>query len=64
MAHKLLSAVEAAERLKISRRTILRLVEKGELKPELQAPGEKGAYFFAASEIEKFRAREESGNHE
>jgi len=42
----LVSSREAARRLGCSHRTVIRLVERGELEPSVKVPGYRGAYLF------------------
>lgn len=52
----LLATREAAERLGVDRRRIVRMVQSGTLKPVQKLPGETGAYLFAAADIERLEA--------
>ena len=49
----LVTTQEAAERLKVSRRTVARMVDSGELTAHHKLPGRTGAFLFTASEIER-----------
>ncbi len=51
----LISALEVARRLRKSRSTVLRLVEKGELPYEIKLPGTTGSYLFSSSVVEMYR---------
>lgn len=49
-----MAAADAATRLGVSRRTILRLVDSGQLVPVMKAPGLRGAYLFTEDEVARF----------
>lgn len=51
-----LTTTEVAQRLGISRNTVLQRVTYGRLKPLLKLPGRTGAYLFDAEEIDKIAA--------
>lgn len=52
---------DVADTLGISTATVHRLVERGDLTPAAKAPGKRGAYLFAADEVERYRlSRSES----
>ena len=50
---ELLTTVEVAHRLGVTKQHVARLVRSGRLNPELQAPGSTGAMFFAPEEVER-----------
>jgi excisionase family DNA binding protein len=50
--HDFIGTVEAAARLGISRSTLTRRVEAGEITPAIRVPGYRGQFLFEASEIE------------
>lgn len=52
----LMTAVETAELLGINRKTVLRMVQRGELTPATKGTGIRGAYFFDRSEVQKLLA--------
>lgn len=52
----LLTTRDAATRLGCNTRQIARLVARGKLKPEVQAPGPRGAFFFTEAEIDRAKA--------
>ena len=61
---RLESTLDVAQRLKVSRRTVARLVRSGELTPIIKAPGPKGAYLFDPTEVERvaaYRAKDRRG---
>lgn len=45
-----------AERLGIDRRRVLRMVQRGTLKPVQKLPGETGAYLFDPEDVERLEA--------
>jgi len=47
------TTAEAAERLRVSKRTILRMVEDGRLTAAQKLPGETSTYLFDPAEIER-----------
>lgn len=47
---------EASELTGLDRRTIHRMVERGELKPVSKLPGLRGAYIFNRADIERIAA--------
>ena len=58
-SHKLIPATEAADRLGVSRRTVLRLVDSGHLIPAIKAPGLRGAYVFTEDEVARVKQQRE-----
>jgi excisionase family DNA binding protein len=50
------TTAEAAERLKVSTRTILRMVEDGRLTAAQKLAGETSTYLFTEDEIERVAA--------
>lgn len=50
----LLTTAEAAGRLGVSSWHVARMAKQGKLKPALQGPGKRGAYFFAPEEISRY----------
>lgn len=46
------NTAEAAEILGLSVRSVLRLVERGDLRPAMKLPGRTGAYLFDVSDLE------------
>lgn len=52
----LLATREAAERLGVDRRRIVRMVQSGTLTPVLKMPGETGAYLFDPADVERLEA--------
>lgn len=55
----LLDASTVAERLGVSRRTLIRMAADGRV-PALKAPGYKGAYLFQESEIDRLQSEHEA----
>lgn len=51
----LLTTVQVAEQLGVTRKTIERLVHRGKLEPIAQAPGRNGARFFTPETVETYR---------
>lgn len=51
----LMGAPEVAAELGKSVRTVHRMVQRGELKPVVKAPGETGAYLFRRSQVAKLK---------
>lgn len=58
----LLDASTVAERLGVSRRTLIRMAADGRV-PALKAPGYKGAYLFQESEIKRLVADRNGKGH-
>jgi excisionase family DNA binding protein len=54
----LLATREVAGLLGVTQRHVARLVENGQLKPEMQLPGSRGAYLFDRTYIEGIVARD------
>jgi excisionase family DNA binding protein len=57
---ELMTTNQAAESLKVSRATVLRLVETGRLRASAKAPGLRGAYLFDAADIDQLVASTDS----
>jgi len=53
----LLATREAADRLGVDRRRIVRMVQSGILKPVQKLPGETGAYLFAREDVDALAAQ-------
>ena len=51
---KLLTTAEVAERLGRTARTVVRLVEAGDLTPVTKTPGIRGAYLFAERDVTRY----------
>jgi excisionase family DNA binding protein len=51
----LLTTDAVAEQLDVSRSTVLRLVERGQLEAAVKLPGARGAYLFDPDAVEQYR---------
>jgi predicted site-specific integrase-resolvase len=49
-----------AARLNVDASTVARWIRTGKLKPDLKAPGLRGAYMFSVETVEKFAAEREA----
>ncbi len=58
----LLTTAEVAERLGISVATVNRHARAGQLRPDAQMPGSKGARLFHPSEVDRFRSDMEAAS--
>lgn len=55
-----LSTAQAADALNMHRSTLTRLVQDGKIKPVIEGEGIRGAMYFRASEVRRFKkARDE-----
>lgn len=54
MRQTFLSTREVAKRLKVSVRTVHRLVGRGALKPVVKQPGDSGAYVFDEESVRAY----------
>lgn len=54
----LISSAEAADLLGISRSTLTRRVKRGTIRPAMKVGGERGAFVFKRSVIERIAAAE------
>lgn len=52
----LITAADAAAILDRPRRTVIRLVERGDLKPAMKLPGIRGAYLFDPDHVRALAA--------
>ena len=57
---ELLTSFEVANRLGVSRMTVLRWVDSGYLQAVTRLPGKTGAWLFSAEEIEHLSGHEKS----
>ncbi|MCQ4120418.1 helix-turn-helix domain-containing protein [Rhodococcus tibetensis] len=57
----LVSSADVARELRVSRKTVTRLVESGDLTPVVRGPGLRGAFLFDPADIEALVA--ERGAH-
>ena len=55
--HDLLTTYQVARLLGVSRMTVYRAVESGEVVPALKVPGSKGTYLFTPDVIEAWRGQ-------
>jgi excisionase family DNA binding protein len=55
------TAAEAADMLGVDRRSVVRFIEHGDLKPAMKLPGRTGAYLFARDEVEQLRDQRLTG---
>lgn len=58
--HPTITVAEAAAILAVNRKTVLRRVAAGILKPTQKLPGETGAYLFDRAEVERLAAERRS----
>lgn len=49
----LLTSVEAADRIGVGVRTVIRLANSGELKPKRKLPGGRGAFLFDPADVDR-----------
>lgn len=54
---RLLSTVEACERIGIDRSTLSRWIKFGEAEPAMRLPGKTGAYLFTVAEVDRLAAQ-------
>lgn len=57
MPNTLLPTAVVARRLGYTPRHVARLVERGEIKPAMTAPGARGAYLFRRADVEALAER-------
>lgn len=49
---ELVGTAEASKIVAVNRRTLLRLIDRGSIRPAMKIPGTRGAYLFDRDEIE------------
>lgn len=60
MPTNVLTTSEVADLLQVSPSAVSRMVSRGELSPNIKAPGVRGPMFFDADEVERVRADREA----
>lgn len=54
---ELLTSTQAGQILGKSGRTVVRMADKGDIKPAGKLPGDNGAYLFKRADVERLAAR-------